>query len=153
MEAEDNGCIDYSTYKDERLDDQINWYDKKSSYEKRRHYVIKILQVIFSTSIPVLTSFVIDFHWMLRIIGILGGLVTILEGISSVMKFHEKWIQYRTISESLKREKYMFEASAGVYDADNTHEFKTLVERCETIISSENINWANMGNNNKGRGK
>lgn len=153
MEAEDNSYIDYSTYKGERLNDQIEWYDKKSSYEKRRHYVIKISQVMLSASIPVLTSFVIDSHWVLRIIGIFGGLVTVLEGMSSVMKFHEKWIQYRTISESLKREKYMFEASAGVYDAANTDEFKTLVERCETIISSENINWANMGNNNKGRGK
>ncbi|MCP8849146.1 DUF4231 domain-containing protein [Latilactobacillus curvatus] len=153
MEAEKNGYIDYCTYRDERLNNQIDWYDEKSGHEKKWYYAIKILQVIFSASIPVLTSFVIDFHWALRLIGVLGGLVTVLEGISSVMKFHEKWIQYRTISESLKREKYMFEASAGVYDAANTDEFKTLVERCETIISSENINWANMGNNNKGRGK
>lgn len=153
MEAENNGYIDYCTYRDDRLDDQINWYDNKSAYEKRHHYAIKTLQVLFSSSIPVLTSFVIDFPWVLRIISILSGFVTVLEGISSIKKYHEKWIQYRTISESLKREKYMFEASAGIYDAANTDEFKTLVERCETIISSENINWANMGNNNKGRGK
>lgn len=40
----------------------------------------------------------------------------------------------------------MFLASAGVYNIDETERYKLFVERCETIISSENINWAQLNN-------
>ena len=37
----------------------------------------------------------------------------------------------------------MFLTGTGVYKNENDS-FALLVERCETIISSENINWANL---------
>lgn len=143
--------MDYCRYKKERLDDQISWYDNKSQFEKKHYYAIRTFQLIFSASIPVLTGLVLQYHFILTVIAILGALVTVLEGISSVKKYHEKWIQYRTIAEALKKEKYTFSVSAGVYDQKDTDDLKTLVERCESIISSENINWANMDNNKKER--
>lgn len=143
--------MDYEKYKRERLDEQINWYDKKSQLEKKWYYRIRTSQLMLSASIPVLTGFVLNYHWILKGIAIIGATITILEGISSVKKYHEKWIQYRTIAEALKKEKFTFSAHAGVYDSENIDTFKTLVERCESIISSENINWANMDNNKKGK--
>lgn len=141
----------YEEYAKYRLDDQIDWYDKKSQFEKKWYYHIRTLQLVLSASIPILTGFVLDYHWILKIIAIIGALITVLEGVSSVKKYHEKWIQYRTISEALKKEKYTFSARAGVYDSENIDVLKTLVERCENIISSENINWANMDINKKGK--
>lgn len=143
--------MDYCKYETERLNNQITWYDSKSQFEKKHYYHIRTLQLFFSSSIPVLTGLVLNCHYILTVIAILGALVTVLEGISSVKKYHEKWIQYRTIAEALKKEKYIYSVSAGVYDSEDTDTLKTLVERCESIISSENINWANMDNNKKGK--
>ena len=37
----------------------------------------------------------------------------------------------------------MYQTQTGVYKNEED-KFALLVERCETIISSENINWANL---------
>ena len=41
----------------------------------------------------------------------------------------------------------MYLLKSGVY-RDEKYPNITLVERCETIISNENINWANLQTNN-----
>ncbi|EPC32142.1 hypothetical protein Lpp120_1604 [Lacticaseibacillus paracasei subsp. paracasei Lpp120] len=43
----------------------------------------------------------------------------------------------------------MFKMKSGVYDDSRSDIDKTFVERVETIISSENVNWANLNNNSK----
>ncbi|MCO6541594.1 MAG: DUF4231 domain-containing protein [Lactobacillus sp.] len=133
-------------YIKERLEDQIQWYDIKSSKQKKYYYFLHGLQIVLSASIPVMIGFASKLKWILMIVSIIGGLITIIEGLTSMTKFHEKWIQYRQICEALKREKYMYKNAAGVYDDSNADLEKTLVQRCESIISSENTNWANLDN-------
>jgi hypothetical protein len=141
----------YENYKNNRLEEQIKWYDKKSTCEKKIYYFLRLSQLILSALIPVLTGLVLKFHIFILIISFFGGAITVIEGIASFTKVHEKWIQYRQICELLKQEKFSFEASAGIYDDNSADVFKTLVQRCESIISSENINWANLDNAKKGR--
>ena len=43
----------------------------------------------------------------------------------------------------------MYLTKTGVYNSPDTDYFKTLVERCETIISKENLNWKNLTNARK----
>ncbi|KJY55468.1 uncharacterized protein JF76_11110 [Lactobacillus kullabergensis] len=143
--------MDFSTYDKERLTNQIDWYDKKSQKEKKYYCACKVLALLFSASIPVLASFVLRFHYILTVISVFSALITFLEGLSSLKKFHDNWIQYRFICETLKRERQMYLYSAGIYDDPDTDKLKTLIERCESLISSENINWTNMNNNEKPR--
>lgn len=145
--------LSYEQYKSERLTVEIHYYDSKSIKIKKNYYHLKTVQIILSASIPILTSLVPKFQFILTIISLFGGLLTFTESIISLKKYHEKWIQYRSTAESLKQEMYMFETLSGIYDSKNIDAFKTLVERCESLISSENINWANIDNNNKGKGK
>ncbi|MGQ7438348.1 DUF4231 domain-containing protein, partial [Streptococcus suis] len=65
------------------------------------------------------------------------------ESAISLSKHRDNWIDYRRTTELLKHEKYMSLTKTGVYKNENDS-FALLVERCETIISSENINWANL---------
>ena len=131
-----------------RLDNQIAWYDKKSMYCQKKYKRIKVIQIISTAIIPFLASFVLELKFLLSIISALGVLVTVLEGVLSLNKYHENWIEYRSICETLQREKYMFSGKAGVYSDEGA--FVTLVERIETIISKENINWANLNHNDNG---
>ena len=72
-----------------------------------------------------------------------AGAMLLCESFISISKHHDNWIDYRRTAESLKHEKYMFLTGTGVYKNEKD-DFSLLVERCETIISSENINWANL---------
>lgn len=128
-------------YINERLNNQIEWYSDKSSAAQLKYKILRFVSIFLSSSIPLVIGLVsINDVWQ-YIIGIMGVIITVIEGWLSIAKYHENWIEYRSISEMLKHEKYMFLTKTGVYRNDD---FKYLVERVENIISKENINWSNM---------
>lgn len=140
--------MDLNTYLEDRLNNQIDWYDKKSISSQKKYKSLKLLEIIMASIIPVLSVFSKDFNFITWIIAIVGSSISIIEGWLAVMKYHENWIEYRSICETLKHEKYMFLTDTGVYSTHNS--FKLLVERVESIISKENINWANMNKKSNG---
>ena len=140
--------MDLNTYLEDRLNNQIDWYDKKSISSQKKYKSLKLLEIIMASIIPVLSVFSKDFNFITWIIAIVGSSISIIEGWLVVMKYHENWIEYRSICETLKHEKYMFLTDTGVYSTHNS--FKLLVERVESIISKENINWANMNKKSNG---
>lgn len=140
-----------SDYFKERVENQIEWYDKKSMHHQKVYKWIKRIQIFLTALIPFLTSLVINFEWILYVISGIGVFVTVLEGFLALGKHHENWIEYRGICETLKREKFMYLGRAGVYSENSNFNF--LVERVETIISKENINWANLNHGDKKGGE
>ncbi|WP_367599975.1 DUF4231 domain-containing protein [Pediococcus pentosaceus] len=139
-----------SYYFDERLENQINWYDKKSAFNKKRFYFFKATQIFCTSLIPVLVGLLLKEHWLLYLISFLSLVSVLCQSSLSLFKYQENWIQYRDTAESLQHEKYMYQTKTGTYDNDELDTFKTLVERSEALISSENVNWANMNLNYKG---
>lgn len=138
--------ISEETYLQERLDDQINWYDTKSIRSQKVYKLLKGLVIILSASIPFFIGFIADFnkHWE-YLVSAIGVIIVGIEGWLGITKHHEHWIEYRSICETLRHEKYMYLTRTGVYDIENP--FKVLVERVESIISKENVNWASLYNN------
>lgn len=132
-----------------RVDDQIAWYDDKSAKQKKWFYTLRLTTLIASISIPFTAGLVTYSHCFLILTSLLGLVSATSEGIASFTKVHEKWIQYRSIVEGLKHEKYMFQMQSGIYDDSTIDLEKTFVSRVETFISSENINWASMNSNQK----
>lgn len=142
--------MDEETYLKERLNNQIDWYDKKSSKAQKIYKIVKIIKLLLTGSIPFFVGLISDIPLMAKIVSICGVLATLLEGYLAISKHHENWIEYRSICETLRHEKYMYLTKTGVYNDDPV--FNIMVERVESIISNENINWANINNNEK-RGK
>ena len=135
-------------YLKQRVEDQINWYNKKSSTNKNYHNYLKFCEIIFALSIPLLAGFVTSENDFLKYsIGILGFLVAGIAGVMNQFQFKDKWTEYRTVSESLKQEKYLFQTKTTIYNSDNS--FEIFVERVENLISKENTNWVQHINNNK----
>jgi len=131
-------------YLEERLEGQRKWYSQKSSINKSYYYWFKILTIVFSILIPVILGlekygFLVNMSTVIA--SVLGALVAILTSISGFMKFREKWINYRTCSEKLKREKFLYQTTSAPYDKANP--FETLVTRVENVISGENFEWSN----------
>ena len=139
--------IDLSNPKNEkeyfhtRVNDQIKWYDKKSATNKRWFLRMKITEVIMALFIPFLTGYITDKTLELKIIvGFLGIIVAAIAGLITLIKFQENWIEYRTVAESLKLEKYLYLSKAGPYK--NGHDaYPLFVERFESLISTSTKKW------------
>lgn len=138
--------MDELQYLTERLDDQIKWYDAKSAQCQFRYKSIKIgigLCSLLIAPAGLLWQNCPLTPWGISILGLLIASGTF---ILSLNQYHENWLHYRTTCELLKHEKYLYLTRAGGYSASSAP-FQELVERCESIISSENIDWAQLHNN------
>jgi len=128
-------------YISQRLDDQINWFDKKSSSNKKAFMYLRTVEIIAALIIPFLAGYVDDGNAAKVVfIGALSILVAAIASVLTLYKFQENWIEYRMVAESLKYEKFLFLANAGCYREDCS--FAEFVERIESILSKENAKWA-----------
>lgn len=130
-------------YLSDRLENQIDWYGDKSNYCQKWHKRIKATEMTLAALVPVVLLF--DFPCAKIITSCFGAAIVILSGISSLNKYQENWIEYRSIAETLKHEKFLYLTHSGVY-AEHDTPFNLLVGRVESIISHENINWSQMNN-------
>ena len=137
-------------YINERLDNQIEWYDKKSSSNQSRFKRCKWAEMALGGIIAVLTPAITAYELIKYIIATSSAGIVIVVALHGLHNFHENWIEYRKTSELLKNEKYTYLYKAGVYkNLSDEDRFILLVERCESIISHENINWANINSGSK----
>ena len=127
-------------YITDRLDDQIIWYDKKSQTNQRWFKCLRIFEIISAAIIPFLAGIGSSIPYYSVIIGALGVIIAVSAGVSAIYKFHENWIEYRTTSETLKHEKYLFQTKCPPYHQEDS--FCRLVQRVEGLISKENSQWS-----------
>jgi len=122
----------------ERLEEQINWYDNRSGYNQRMFKALRISTVILALSIPV-TAFALQNNPIIT--ASLGALIALLETFQQLNQYHHNWITFRSTSEALKHEKYLFLGAAAHYSsADNPKAL--LAERVESLVSQEHAKWA-----------
>lgn len=124
-----------------RLDDQIDWYSRRSQSNQQWFKGLRIIEIILASTIPFLVSQITTDTPILRIaVGGMAVCIAVVSGLVSLYKFHENWIEYRTTAETLKHEKYLFLTKVPPYD--NETAFHALVARVESLISKENTNWS-----------
>ncbi len=127
-------------YIEQRLDDQKNWYSKNSQKNQRWHKRLQTVQILAAACIPFLPSVIGNQSVLNTAVGGLGVLIALTTGVSALNKFDEKWIKYRTTAEALKHEKMLYLTGATPYDGEDP--FHLLVQRVETLISTENRDWS-----------
>ncbi|HXH91421.1 MAG TPA: DUF4231 domain-containing protein [Thermoanaerobaculia bacterium] len=129
----------------DRLEDQISWYDRKSSSNQKTYKRIKFTEIVAAAVIPFLPALpLVHADW---IAGGLGVLITILEGALHLNQYQENWIAYRSTCESLKHEKYVYIAKASPY-AGVADPRALLAERVESLVSQEHAKWASSQQEN-----
>ncbi|MPZ73332.1 MAG: DUF4231 domain-containing protein [Nitriliruptorales bacterium] len=120
----------------ERLDHQIEWYDRKSIANQRAFKRVKAAQLIAAAAIPALAT--VDPHP--AVTASLGAAVVVLEGFQQLNQYQQNWTAYRSTCEALKHEKYLYLANAGPY-ADGDDLRALLADRIEGLISQEHAKW------------
>jgi hypothetical protein len=120
----------------QRLDDQIEWYDRKSGENQRRFKLLKGVQLIAAATIPVAAT--LGAHS--AVAATLGALIVVVEGVQQLNQYQQNWTLYRSNAEALKHEKFLFLASAGPY-ANQEDSRPLLADRIEGLISQEHAKW------------
>jgi len=124
-----------------RLEDQINWYDRKSLSAQRTFKRMKVVEILAAALIPFLTG--LKFPHQPLVVGGLGVLITVLEGILHLNQYQQNWTSYRSTCEALKHEKYVYLAQAGPY-AGAASPHALLADRVESLVSQEHAQWASV---------
>lgn len=121
----------------DRLEDQLDWYDRNSGRMKHAYQRLKVSQIVIAASIPVAAA--ADAPSIVP--AVLGASIVVFEGFQQLFKYHDNWTAYRSTAEALKHEKHWFLASAGPYArcADPT---RRLAERVERLVSTEHSTWS-----------
>jgi hypothetical protein len=125
----------------ERLEDQINWYGRRSGYNRRMYKWLKGVEIVAAANVPLTAGF----HFPAALTGGLGVLIAVLEGLLQLNQYLQNGISYRSTCEALKHEKYLYLAAAGPYATDDrAHAHAKLAERVESLVSQENAQWTSL---------
>lgn len=120
-----------------RLESQIAWYDKKSGDAQWYYKWSKLFVISGSAALSIIAML----GWNITAATI-GALIAISEGLQHLNQWHHNWITYRSTCEALRHEKYTYLEKADPYDgADEQSARKLLVERVESLISTEHSKW------------
>jgi len=143
--------MDKDTYLKTRVEEQINWMEKKSKLNQRWYKILKLIELLSAAAIPFLAGFYKLYSYFPLLTGILGIVIVLCNGLQQLYRFHENWITYRTTIESLKREKFLFESGAEPYNDGDS--FGLFVQHFEELLANENkkwkTNWLEKGEQNK----
>ena len=133
----------------DRLEDQIKYYDSKSSRLQKTYKRMKVAEIVSAAFIPFFSALHlsdVNSHLpitMGAVTALLGVLITILEAVQQLNQYQQTGVTYRSTCEALKHEKFTYIAHAGVY-ASVSDPRALLAERIETIGSQENSKWASL---------
>jgi hypothetical protein len=136
-------AIAEAEYFEQRLDDQINWYDKKSVFNQTWYKSLRLAEIVLAAAIGLLAGYTQVSGYETYVgsaIGAIGLIVAVLAGVMSLYLFQEYWNEYRANAEALKQEKYLYLARVEPCNGDRP--FELLVQRVEALLKSETTGWA-----------
>ena len=141
--------MNQEAYFEQRLNDQIAWFERKSGKNKRRYTTLKVLEIAMAVSIPFLSGLTgeceenpLRAEIIIMTLGAMGVMIALMEGIQTLYKYQDNWIKYRSAAEALNKEKYLFLTKSGTYRPEGeVSTVNMLVERVEGILAEENTNW------------
>lgn len=125
-----------------RLEDQLQWYDNKSTYCQKWYKRLKFAQISLAVLIPILSH--LNPVYVKWTTSAAGALIAVLEGVQHMNQYSTLWVTYRATAERLKHEKYLFLSAAGPYkELAEPERLIVLAERVEEHVSTEHANWSN----------
>jgi len=119
-----------------RFEDQLAWYEGKSASAKPAWKRVKLVQIVVAAAIPVLAGADVSTGWL----GGIGAFLVVLEASQQLNQWRADWILYRSTSESLKHERFLYLAHAGPYTEARDSD-RVFAERVEGLVSQEHARW------------
>lgn len=148
VELEEDLTKAQAEYLNNRLNYQIDWYEKKSARNRIQYLFWQSLTIITAALVPILSGIDINKAGIVTehlgdtrtLVAFLGGASAVIASIVALFKCQENWVKYRAACGDLRSHLAQFRVRAGVYE-DRGRAFKLLVENCERIINAERGQW------------
>ena len=133
--------MDIQEYITQRVDNQIEWYDKKSRKAQNHYKCCQLIEIFCAAIIPGVSGYITQIWWLSILVAFLGAAIAIIESIVRLYNFHENWIEYRTTCELLRNEKNLYLMSCGPYGSIPESKEDLFVRKVEMLVSAENLKW------------
>ncbi len=124
----------------QRVDAQTAWYGRRSARAKRNFRSLRIIEIVGAAVIPLLAGFLPAIPYGSFVVAIVGVIVAVCAALLGLGHYQEDWAEYRTTTESIKHQKFLFLTGATPYDTDQA--FSLFVQCVEGLISKENTAWS-----------
>jgi len=95
-------AIDEKKYLDERVDNQIDWHDRKSSSNQKWFKRLQLISLICAALIPFISGWGMDGAAMRILVGGLGVVIAIMSGAVGLYQFQKLWIGIFLTASSVK---------------------------------------------------
>jgi hypothetical protein len=130
-------------YIKQRLDDQQTWYESKSAWNQKCYKQLRMVEVVLAAGIPFVSSLIGRFpnspNAFPIIVSVIAFLIAAISALLALYRFQDNWMQYRSVAEQLKREKFLFLTKSQPYAGEDP--FHVLVDNVEKILGEENNTW------------
>ena len=140
---------EYENYLKERYEPEVSWYDNNAAQNKQYYQWFQWVVIIISPSVPALVALMPAWKWITITLSIILAIAT---AALKTFKFQENWINYRTIAETLKKEKHYYDAEAIEYATAEDRK-QLFVERVEVLIARENTLWTTIHRRKENHGE
>lgn len=131
-------------YIENRILDQIDWYNDKSSKNQKHFKKWMVTSILLSACIPILTLFS-DIKCAIRIkvaITAISSAITVISAIISLYHFQDLWVQYRANCEILQSILHRYLTKTGEFrNATEDDALNLLVMSCEEYMTKEFQTW------------
>lgn len=143
--------LDQDTYVAERVEGQLTWLSRASKANKQGFLRLRMVEILLGTSITVFSPYASNFRWGALAIAVAGGGIAVASSVLALNRNQENWVRYRSLSEALKHEKYLYMTGTSPY-ADPDRAFGTFVSTVEALMLEEQSGWAKMAAQEQGGG-
>jgi hypothetical protein len=138
---------------DRRIDTSMRFYSGWGKTARFLYHTLNIAAVLAAAAVPVIALLpaligggleVQKAPWVLAWAGIFGALATLFRSVDAFLHTRDTWIRTASINESLRSERYLYEATAGPYaepELDELSRTTLYAERVNSILADETFRW------------
>jgi hypothetical protein len=134
--SEQAGRIDAADPIMRRLEEQIAWYSRAATRNRRGHWALRLISLVMAAAVPITATL----QQSSLVPALLGAGIVVAEGAHELLRLQQNWTSFRATAEALKHEKYLYLAGGGPY-RDLAEPRSVLAERVEALVSSETAQW------------
>ena len=117
---------------------QLRWMDQRARSNRNFHYVLRLITIVGSVSIPALVGLNLSID-MNRAIFVVSLAVALSAGLDEFFRFGERWRHYRATAELLQTEGWRFLQLSDAYALFSNHSqaCSHFCERVEAILEDD----------------
>lgn len=139
-------------YIEQRLINQIIWYDNNATKKQDKYKHLTILSIILTSIIPILSIFTGYRYGIIATILITvcsTSSATILSVIN-LCEYHKLWIEYRSTCEILKSILHRYFMKVNEFSSsDDKSNLNLLISSCEEYMTKEFKTWTQLSHEYK----